>query len=139
VSWDVLFQDLPDGVTCLDDIPADFQPTKPLGTHADVLAKLRSAAPGVDFSDPTWGVLGGNGFSIEFNVGNEEPVMALMLHVRGMNEERVFAILRDVALALDRQAIDCSAGTLLDFSADDVAAGFQAWRRYRDRIVGTSD
>lgn len=135
----MLFQDLPGGITSLDDIPDDFVPTKPLGGHAEVIAKLCAAAPGVDFSDATWGVLDGDGFSIEFNVADEDPLHSLMLHIRGGNEERVFAILREVAAALDRRAIDCSTGRLLDFSAEDVAAGFQAWRRYRDKIVNRSD
>ncbi len=40
--------------------------------------------PGADWSDPTWGIYDGNGFSFEFNIGNDQPDMNnFMIHVRG--------------------------------------------------------
>lgn len=131
----MLFQDLPDDVKSIADIPEDFLPSRPLGTHAAVVAAIRAVAPTTDLSDPTWGIHDGARYSIEFNIGNADPVYSMMLHIRGDDEATVLRIVRDLSLALDRRAIDCATGELLDHAATDPAAGFRAWRNYRDKIV----
>jgi hypothetical protein len=63
--------------------------------------------------------------------------MSMMLHVRG--DEAPLGIIRDLASALGRPAIDCSAGELIDFSLPDAGAGFRKWRAHLDRIVAIAD
>jgi len=118
-------------------VPDDFRPTRPLCTHAELVAKIQAIAPETDFSDPAWGVLDGDGFSIEFNVGTDDPVEQMMLHVRGA--DGALGVIRELATSLGRPAIDCSAGDLINFDSPDAAAGFRKWRAYRDRIVGDAD
>ena len=132
VSWDVLFQSLPAGIASIDDVPADFEPA-PLGVRAEIIAKLVARLPGVDFSDPSWGMLLGETFSIEFNLGGEDVADSLMLHVRGGDE--ALGVVREVSEALGVPAIDCSEGELIDFTSPDAARGFAAWRAFRDRVV----
>jgi hypothetical protein len=53
-------------------MPDDWQGTS-MGTLAEVRARINACIPGVDWSDPSWGVYDGDGFSYEFNIGSEEP------------------------------------------------------------------
>ena len=47
------------------------------------MARLSAALPGITWEESGWGVLEGPDFSIEFNLGHEQPVSHFMLHVRG--------------------------------------------------------
>ncbi|MCA9676531.1 MAG: hypothetical protein KC464_15975 [Myxococcales bacterium] len=133
MSWDVLIQELPVDLRSLDEIPDDLVP-RPLGTRAELLATIRAAVPVADLSDPSWGVIDGGGYSIEINLGQGDPVAAVMLHVRG--GPPAFAVVRTLVMAIGRPALDCGTGAVIDFEAPDAAAGFEAWRAYRDRVVG---
>lgn len=44
--------------------------------------------------------------------------------------------IRSIAEALDRRALDCSGGELIDFDSPAATEGFAAWRAYRARVVG---
>jgi hypothetical protein len=138
MSWDVLFQDLPDGLKSVRDVPDDFQPTRPLCNPDELLAKIQSIAPDADISDPTWVVLDADGFSIELNIGDHDPVRSITLHVRG-DDDGAIGVIQDLAAALGRTPIDCSAGELLDFNSPNAAAGLRQWRAYRDRMVSGGD
>ena len=130
MSWDILIQDLSDAVA-VEDIPDDFQP-QPLGSRAEVVERLKSAFPEADFSDPSWGILDGADWSIEFNVGDGDPCDSVMLHVRGSGTE---------ALAAVQRAIDALGGRGLDmqgsgfFEMDEARASFAKWQDYRDQMV----
>lgn len=132
MSWDVLFQDLPAGIASIAEIPDDFVPG-PLGPRSEVIARIRARIPEVDFRDPSWGRLEGPAFSIELNLGEKEVADSLMLHVRG--DAEALGAVSVIAEALDRRALDCSEGELIDFDSPDARAGLEAWRAYRDGIV----
>lgn len=133
MSWDVLFQPLPPGVRSIAEIPEDFAPGA-LCTRAELIEKVRAIAPMVDFRDPAWGVIEGDDFSIEINVGDEDPVGGFMLHVRG--SDGALGVIRLLSEALGCAPIDCSEGELLDLHTPDVAAGLRAWRAFRDGVAG---
>ena len=61
----------------------------------------------------------------------------MILHVR--SDDGALGVMRELASALGRPAIDCSAGELLDFDSPDAAAGFRKWRAYRDRVLANRD
>lgn len=82
MSWDVFVQQLPEGVRHVADIPDDFVPGA-LGTRREIVAGIRDVFPKVDFSDPEWGRVERRGFSIEVNMGADDPVMSFALHIRG--------------------------------------------------------
>lgn len=133
MSWDVVFLALPPGVRSLEDLgdaPA------PLGSRADLIRAIEAAVPTVDFSDPSWGRLDTDAFSIEFSVGDDDPVVSLMLHVRG--GDGALGVIAAVAQALGQPPIDCGDGTVLDVASPAAAASFAAWRAYRDRVVGAA-
>lgn len=134
MSWDVVVFNF-GGVAPprLEEI--DESKMLPLGTAADVRRQISDLLAGVDWSDPTWGVYGENGFSIEFNVGEADPLSHIMLHVRG-GGDAIAAIAR-FARPLGWCALDCSTSEFLDFE-NPSQAGWQGFQAYRDKIIKRS-
>ncbi|MEE1763332.1 MULTISPECIES: hypothetical protein [unclassified Streptomyces] len=133
MSWDVLLLRLPDDLTSVQEIPADHTPD-PLGRRHDVLAAVARACPETDLSDPTWGKLCGPTWSIELNIGSQDPVDSIMLHIRGSGDDVLTPVLR-LADALRCKALDCSDGSLM---APGRTSGWHAFQEFRDRVVGPS-
>jgi hypothetical protein len=132
MSWDVMLQHLPPGIRSLSEIPDDFQPPA-LGKRADVIARLRAKLPAIDFSDPSWGRLDGDDYSIEFNSGDKDVVDGIMLHLRG--SDSALAAVRAACEALGCYALDCSEGDIIRWDESDAGSGFAAWRRFRNRVL----
>lgn len=70
------------------------------------------------------------GFSMELNIGDVDPVDAIMLHVRGSG--KVLPSILDLASALRCYALDCSSGEILREGSAGSRDEFQA---YRDQVV----
>ncbi|MBU2693953.1 hypothetical protein [Pimelobacter sp. 30-1] len=130
MSWDISIMDLPTDASSVADIPDDFQP-QPLGDRSELIAAVRDVAPSADFSDPSWGELATPDFVIEFNMGSEEVVDSMMLHVRGGG--LVVDFIDALLTRLGRRAIDCSAGEF--FTSEASGTSFRAWQAYRDSVV----
>jgi hypothetical protein len=134
MSWDIYIMNFPAKAQRVADIPEDFRPT-PLGRRADLITQIREVAPTTDFSNPEWGVFEGDGFSIEFQMGEKETCQSIMLLVRGGGSP-----IPAVGALLDRLAvrgIDCQTSEFFDIEA--ARASFGSWQRYRDQIVGGKD
>jgi hypothetical protein len=111
MSWDVLLLRLPDDVTSVHEVPADYV-SDPLGRRHDVLAAVAQACPEVDLSDPTWGDLDGPTWSVELNIGSEDPVDSIMLHIRGSGDDVLTPVFR-LAETLQCKVFDCAEGNLM--------------------------
>ena len=134
MSWDIVVQDLPDGVQHVDEIPDDFKP-RPLGTRTDVIRRIQQAVPTADFSDPSWGILETPEFSVEFNIGSDEEVEGFALHVRGGDAAAGF-----VADLLERcgwRALDTSSSSGI-FDPTAALESMRRWRSYRDNVLMTN-
>lgn len=132
MSWDVSLYRFTRQYRTIEEIPGDEQPL-PLGSLAEVQAAVSVVFPGTDWSDPVWGVYDSEFGSIEFNVGKDDPVQSLGLHVRASD-----AIVGGILHLCERvgcQAIDLTDGTFLDQSEHPVA-GLEKWREYRNQVVG---
>lgn len=130
MSWDLFAQDFPP-VESVEDVPEDFAPA-PLGPREAVIAKILAVAPDADFSDPSWGNLERDDWSIEFNLGDEAQCEDFALHVRGDGPgamEMVDAILRAVGV----RAIDAQTSEF--FTLEAARESFGAWQGYRDQIA----
>lgn len=103
----------------------------PLGPAARVRERLSSLLPGIDWSAPTWGIYEGDGFSIEFNVGKEDPIGSMMLHVRGGGD--AIAAIVSFARPLGWSAMDCSMGDFLDLDSPS-QEGWQGFQAFRDKV-----
>jgi len=57
----------------MENLPDDHKPD-PLGSASTVRMSISQNLPGVDWSDPTWGIYDGDEFLIEFNTGEEDPI-----------------------------------------------------------------
>jgi hypothetical protein len=132
VSWDVFIFCAPAEAASVGDIPQDFEPS-PLGGGLDVLQRLRDSVPGLDLSDPTWGQLEGPTWSIELNIGSDDPIDSIMLHVRGSGDD-VPGVIAQIADSVGGRALDLSTN---DFLTGDPAesAGWQGFQQYRNRVI----
>jgi hypothetical protein len=131
MSWDIIAQDLPKDATTVEEIPDDFQP-QPIGDRAHLIARIQHVVPHVDFTDPSWGIIEGDDWSIEVSTGKTELCHSIAFHVRGGDGAigAVAAILNELKL----RAIDCQSSEF--FSAGpETLESFHAWRRYLDRVV----
>jgi hypothetical protein len=82
MGWDVFVQDLPQEAKNTSDIPPDFRPAS-IGKRSAIIEKIREVFPTADFSDPSWGRIDGDDWSIEVNIGANEDCGGFALHIRG--------------------------------------------------------
>ena len=130
MSWDVAVFNLQDKPRTLDDLREEM--ILPFGPAARVREGISAVLPDVDWSDPTWGIYGGEGFSIEFNVGKDDPIQNMMLHVRGGGD--AVADIMKLVVANGWIALDCTTSEFLDPAAPS-SEGWIAFQRYREQIV----
>jgi hypothetical protein len=131
MSWDIIAQDLPADVAAVAEIPDDFQP-RPIGNRHQLIARIRKVVPQIDFTDPSWGIIEGDDWSIEVSIGEEDICNSIGFHVRGADGAvgAVAAILDELKL----RAIDCQSSEFFT-TGPETLESFQTWRRYRDRVV----
>lgn len=131
MSWDVMVFNFrgspPDDI---ENLPDDFQ-FEPLGKAASVRAAISQSLPGTDWSDPTWGQFEGEGFSIEFNLGNEATLDNFMMHVRG-GGDAIAAILKFV-VPNQWSLLDCSTGEFID-PENPSQEGWEGFQEFRDHV-----
>ncbi len=129
MSWDVYIADFPD-CSSIADIPDDFKPDA-IGRRDEVIRKILEVVPQADFSDPSWGILDTEEFSIEFSVGKDEVVESFACHIQGVDGGGVCvaAIVRHLGL----RAFDTTTGDFLNL--DNPELGFRKWKAYRNRCV----
>ncbi|WP_228984485.1 hypothetical protein, partial [Streptomyces sp. DH12] len=102
------------------------------GRRGDVLAAVTQAVPDVDLSDPEWGEISNPTRSNELNIGSEDPVESVMLHIRGSGDDVLTPVLR-LAEALRCKALDCAEGNLI---TPGQTSGWHAFQQFRDRVMG---
>ena len=129
MSWDILIQDFPD-VRSVDDIPDDFAP-EPLGPRSEIIARVTTALPAADFTDPAWGLVEGAGWSIELNLGSDDLCQSVMLHVRGGGD--AVPAVATVIDSLGARGIDMQTSEFFDVAA--AQASFAEWQAYRDQVL----
>lgn len=129
MSWDVFIQDLPPDARSVGDIPDDFQP-RPLGRREEVVGRLLGVFPDLQFSEPGWGRLHGENYSIDVSLSDGDEVTSITLHVRGSDD----------AVAAVVKLIDASGGKALDswtgefFDQAIALHSIRRWRAYLEEI-----
>ncbi|MBP1996713.1 hypothetical protein [Paenibacillus eucommiae] len=131
MSWDVLIMKEKYDF----DAPGENQPDiAPLGKRDGIIAKLTQCIPNLDYRDEAWGILNGEGYSIEFNTGDEEIVDSIMLHIRGGGT--VLDTIQLVCETLDAYAFDTSDCVYIDFKQSDQAQeSWERFQKYRDKVL----
>jgi hypothetical protein len=131
MSWDIFIQDIPKTAQSARDIPDDFRP-RALGARTDVLRRIQEVVPTVDFSDPSCGTFNGQGFSVEFNVGDADEIECVALHVRG--GEMAAGLVADLLARCGWRAFDTAAESGF-FDPATAVESLRRWRAYRDQVL----
>ncbi len=132
MSWDLIVQDLPAGVDNVDDVPEDYVP-KVIGRRSEIIAKIMEVAPMADFSDPSWGVIDSDGFSMEVSMGDEEECEGFALHIRG--GDAAIGLAADIIDHLGLRAFDPQSDTGIFRRGPEAEESLRRWRAYRDRFA----
>ncbi len=132
MSWDVSVFAADEPPPPLAEMPDDWRGAI-LGPLAEVRRKISECLPEVDWSDPSWGRYEGDGFSYEFNIGDEEPCDGLMVHVRG-GGGAVPPLLR-LAERWGWYLLDISQSEWIHHCSG-VETGWRDFQAYRDRVLG---
>lgn len=129
MSWDVFVQHLPDGVRRVSEIPDDYE-AEPLGARAELIAEIKRVLPDTDFSNPAWGKLDREDFSLEISVGTEETVDLITVHVRRGSAAAVYAV-SQIITAVGGRGLDSWTGELFDPAIG--SHSLRRWRTYVDQ------
>jgi len=111
VTWDIYALRGPGGARTVEQIPEGWQPP-PVGTHEEVLDRLRETVPQADLSDPTWVRIRGESWLVEAALGKAPQVHDVSFYVTGDGPEPVEAVLK-VTRALRITAYDTETGEIL--------------------------
>ena len=122
-----------DGKTAIQDLPDDFKPD-PLGDADQLRNQLADFFGGVNWDDPAWGILEGDGFSFEFNFTKSGTVDTFTLHVRG-GGDAVTPIV-EMCKHFGWQALDYSTGDFIDLKSP-TSESWQRFQEFRDRVIST--
>ncbi|MGI5478727.1 hypothetical protein [Streptomyces lavendofoliae] len=134
MSWDVLLLRLPDNVASVHEMSGDHT-SPPLGRLHDVLAAVAQAVPHADLSDPIWGDLLGPTWCMELNIGDDDPVDSITLHIRGSGDDVLTPVFR-LAETLGCKVLDCAEGDLITAGQP---SGWHAFQQFRDRVSGPAE
>jgi hypothetical protein len=115
----------------LEELPED-QNADPNGSAEEVRHLITQALPGVDCSDPTWGIYTGDEFSFEFNTGKEDPIESLMVHTRDHGQP--ISSLLIFANPNKWSLVDCSTSQLID-PHNPSDEGWQGFQVVRDKVA----
>jgi hypothetical protein len=127
MSWDILIFN--------SNKPVDFENSDlpEFDSREIVINKIKTTFPDSNWNDPSWGLLGNQQCSIEFNIGDDEAMgNHFMLHVRG-GENPTTEIVK-MCKQHDWIAFDISGERFLDEKYPE-ANSFDEWKSYRDQIV----
>jgi len=130
MSFDIYVQDIPMDVVTADDIPDNFE-AQPLGPRSIILAAIAAAAPDVQWPEAGTGTIRGYNYTIEIDLGKDDPVEEFAFFVRGSGDGLVVIAHILEALGLRAIAPDCDGGI---FELNNAALAFDRWRMSGDPV-----
>ena len=92
---------------------------------------MKKAEPTIDFSDPSWGKLENEHFTIEFNMGDEEEMSSFAMHVRG--NELAVPCIGNILSELGLKALDGSTSGFFNIEGSKV--NMKEWIDYRNNVL----
>lgn len=107
----------------------DFQPM-PIGPLRQVRSDLSAVFPAIDWTEPGWGSLDAEGYSLEFSLGAEDPCLTLMIHARGAATPAILKLID----ATGWHVLDMSSGKWINLSSDP-DAGRQLFEAYLQSVL----
>jgi hypothetical protein len=131
MSWDIFVQDFPKDATTIDDISDDFQPAL-IGPRLELIALIKEVVPNADFSDPSWGLINSNDWSIEIDMGSEDECNGIAFHIRGGDEAA--GLIAAILDHLDLRALDSQSGDFF-VAGPEAMDSLKKWREYREKVL----
>lgn len=128
MSWDVLVQKFPKGISRPEQVANDYLPPA-LGSRADVASAVRKLFRNVEGASDSFITISRSAFAIEISLGDEEPCSQLLLHVHDDHAAATKAILR-LADHFGMRALDCSSGKFI--AAERGGAGGKVSEKERE-------
>jgi len=132
-TWDIFVQDIPPGTQSADQVPTGFLAV-PVGRREEIVAAIREIAPEVDFTEPTWGVIRGDDYIIEINIGDEDLTTDFAFHVRG--DEGAVDVIEHILKRLDLRAFDPQSVSGIFRPGEEARESLRSWRAIHDNRVG---
>ncbi|GAB0152081.1 hypothetical protein [Marinobacterium sp. BA1] len=133
MSWDILIMNYRGNPPRVENMTDDDRPFC-IGNAGHVRELINKQLSGVDWSDPSWGIYKGEGFSLEFSIGAEDEKDSFMVHVRGGGDP--VATLMKISNPNDWSLLDCSSGDFIDPNRPEKSA-WGDFQKYRDQIIST--
>ena len=133
MSYDIFVLDLPADITDVDQIPADFKAGH-LGPRAAIVDAIRRVVPEAAFDETGWASIDGADYSVEINLGTEDPVDSFAFHLRG-GEEALFVV-ANILDTLGFRAVAPGTESGL-FTLGTATQAYARWRAYRDHVAGS--
>ena len=131
MSWDVVIMRFPEGFNGdFEEMPDNWEPEN-MFTQDYFEEEIKKLFPSIK-GDKDWMTLNAQTYSIEFNIGDDNPISNIMLHVRGGNE--ALKAIEKVCKNFNCQALDTTESKLIDFN-EETNEGFESWRNYKDNVL----
>jgi hypothetical protein len=128
MGFDLFFLNIPPQVTHMSDIPKGIPPLGPL---EEVLNKVRTSYPALKLDETGFGDIDGGSYSIEIDIGNDDPVDSIMVTLRG-GPEGIDALAPIFAQGF--RAVAPGIDTIASTPAD-LHTAFAAFTAYRDTVT----
>jgi len=136
MSWEVIIYNFEgDPPVSMDDLPEDYIPPS-LGDSEEVREKLSASLPDIDWSEPSAGLLEGDGWTMEFNIRESEEVERIVLHIRGSGNP-IQSICR-FCLENEWEALDCATGEFINL-ANPSPESWKEFQDFHDEVLNSLD
>jgi hypothetical protein len=110
MSWAVYAMTAPGGLRTLDALPEGYRPPS-LGTAAELVERIREAAPETDTGDPRWLTVRGEEYDIEVTVGKGVDVRDVTFYINSGAKSPTKVL--DICRQLGITAYDTESGDAL--------------------------
>lgn len=90
--------------------------------------------PEADLSDPAWGLVEGDGYSVELSLGDKEELDSFAMHLRG--DETALYLAWQILERLGLRAFSPESESGIFALDADAMAGFRRWQAFRDEALG---
>ena len=131
MSWDVFIFASRDVSPPVEQMPDDWR-GELLGSVEEVRGIISELLPGVDWSDPSWGLYDGSGYSYEFSIASGPTSGGFAIHVRGGGD--AIAPLLRIAERRGWFLLDSSQGEWIHHCTEP-GRGWACFQAYRDRML----
>ncbi|EAF6699988.1 hypothetical protein AUQ54_15470 [Listeria monocytogenes] len=125
MSWDVALIKTKTNQEKLDEIKETVSFSK-----TEFMDVLTNQYPSTIVNDSSWIVMDTEKHLIEFNIGKEENIDCIMMHIRRSDPREVIEFL---CVTLQCRAIDISKTAFIDSKK---ATSFETWQKFKDKVIG---